>query len=120
MENAIYDPRTTRVVNGQVVRDPFPNNVIPRELLDPVALEIQALIPMPDNGELLNNWGPGHREPPLSDDPERQDRSQLQHDTKLSAYWSVQDTDQITGAGRPAHPDHRRGATRRSTATPCG
>ena len=29
MENAIYDPRTTRVVNGQVVRDPFPNNVIP-------------------------------------------------------------------------------------------
>ena len=35
MENAIYDPRTTRVVNGQVVRDPFPSNVIPRELLDP-------------------------------------------------------------------------------------
>ena len=45
MENAIYDPRTTRVVNGQVVRDPFPNNVIPRMLLDPVALKIQAAIP---------------------------------------------------------------------------
>ena len=45
MENAIYDPRTTRVVNGQVVRDPFPNNVIPRELLDPVALKIQEIIP---------------------------------------------------------------------------
>ena len=58
MENAIYDPRTTRIVNGQVVRDPFPNNVIPRELFDPVALEIQSLIPAPDNGELLNNYGP--------------------------------------------------------------
>ena len=45
MENAIYDPRTTRVVNGQVVRDPFPNNVIPSELFDPVALQIQSLIP---------------------------------------------------------------------------
>ena len=37
MENAIYDPLTTRTVtvNGEqfVVRDPFPNNVIPRERL---------------------------------------------------------------------------------------
>ena len=58
MENAIYDPRTTRVVNGQVVRDPFPNNRIPTEMLDPVALKIQSLIPAPDNNERLNNYGP--------------------------------------------------------------
>ena len=50
MENAIYDPRTTRIVNGQVVRDPFPNNVIPTSLLDPVALRIQSLIPRPTTG----------------------------------------------------------------------
>jgi hypothetical protein len=56
LENAIYDPRTTRVVNGQVVRDPFPNNVIPRELLDPVALKIQALIPRATRGGIINNW----------------------------------------------------------------
>ena len=56
MENAIYDPRTTRVVNGQVVRDPFPNNVIPRELLDPVALKIQEFIPRANRNELINNW----------------------------------------------------------------
>ena len=65
MENAIYDPRTTRTVtvNGAqfVVRDPFPNNVIPRELLDPVALKIQALIPDPDNNALTNNWDPRTR-----------------------------------------------------------
>src|SRR6185436_1558119 len=62
MENAIYDPRTTRTVtvnNTQyIVRDPFPNNVIPTALLDPVALKVQDLIPKPDNGELLNNWDP--------------------------------------------------------------
>jgi hypothetical protein len=56
MENAIYDPRTTRVVNGQVVRDPFPNNVIPRELLDPVALKIQDYIPRPTRAGMINNW----------------------------------------------------------------
>jgi hypothetical protein len=56
MENAIYDPRTTRVVNGQVVRDPFPGNVIPRELLDPVALKIQDYIPRATKSGLINNW----------------------------------------------------------------
>ena len=56
MENAIYDPRTTRVVNGQVVRDPFPNNVIPRELLDPVALKIQDYIPRATRAGMINNW----------------------------------------------------------------
>jgi hypothetical protein len=56
MENAIYDPRTTRVVNGQVVRDPFPGNVIPRELLDPVALKIQDYIPRATRAGMINNW----------------------------------------------------------------
>lgn len=40
MENAIYDPLTERTVtvNGRqfVVRDPFPNNVIPKERLDQI------------------------------------------------------------------------------------
>lgn len=56
MENAIYDPLTSRVVNGLVVRDPFPNNVIPRERLDPVALNIQELIPQTTRPGLINNW----------------------------------------------------------------
>src|SRR5437867_2297099 len=33
--NAIYDPRTTRFApNGSVIRDQFPNNTIPPELMD--------------------------------------------------------------------------------------
>jgi hypothetical protein len=56
MENAIYDPRTTRVVNGQVVRDQFPNNVIPRDLLDPVALKVQDYIPRATRQGMINNW----------------------------------------------------------------
>ena len=36
----IYDPATTRLVNGTVVRDPFPGNIIPTNRIDPVASNI--------------------------------------------------------------------------------
>ncbi|HYP07871.1 MAG TPA: carboxypeptidase regulatory-like domain-containing protein, partial [Bryobacteraceae bacterium] len=56
MENTIYDPATSRVVNGVVVRDPFPGNIIPQSRLDPVALKIQNLIPRADLPGLVQNW----------------------------------------------------------------
>ena len=56
MENEIYDPLTTRTVNGQVVRDPFPGNIIPSSRIDPVAAKIQALIPAATNNGLTNNF----------------------------------------------------------------
>jgi hypothetical protein len=36
----IYDPRTTRMVAGQVVRDPFQGNIIPESAWDPVAKNV--------------------------------------------------------------------------------
>ena len=33
----IYDPATGRLVNGQWVRDPFPNNQIPQDRINPIA-----------------------------------------------------------------------------------
>lgn len=59
MENAIYDPATRRLApNGQVVTDPFPNNIIPVSRFDPVSAKIQAMIPTPINSGLVNNWLP--------------------------------------------------------------
>src|SRR5262249_44695196 len=43
--SAIYDPATTRVVNNQVIRDPFPNNMIPLNRLDPVAVKLLQAYP---------------------------------------------------------------------------
>src|SRR5438094_6192863 len=55
--NAIYDPRTTRLApDGSRIRDPFANNTIPPELMDPVALKIQSMIPLPTNNNLVNNY----------------------------------------------------------------
>jgi hypothetical protein len=44
-QNAIYDPNTQRVVNGQIIRDAFPGNIISPARIDPVALKVQALVP---------------------------------------------------------------------------
>jgi hypothetical protein len=54
---AIYDPTTTRVVNGRAVRDPFPGNIIPQNRWSPVArnvLEV-AKIDEPLFDTMLNN-----------------------------------------------------------------
>ena len=56
-ENVIYDPATTATLsNGSVVRTPFPDNMIPQNKMDPVALAIQKLIPLPTNNLAVNNW----------------------------------------------------------------
>src|SRR5437660_1202099 len=42
LEGMIYDPATTKVAgDGRVYRDPFPNNIIPKDRWDPVAVQIQ-------------------------------------------------------------------------------
>ena len=46
----IYDPLTARLdANGRVVRDPFPNNIIPQSRLNPIALKYVNLLPLPNN-----------------------------------------------------------------------
>ncbi|MBV8844482.1 MAG: TonB-dependent receptor [Bryobacterales bacterium] len=60
IQNAIYDPATQMLApNGQLVRTAFPNNTIPLNRLDPVALRVQALIPQPQGpfaANLINNY----------------------------------------------------------------
>lgn len=55
MEGAIYDPTTTRLVDGVPVRDPFPGNLIPGSLRSNVANKIAALMVRPDRPGLVNN-----------------------------------------------------------------
>jgi hypothetical protein len=48
LEGMIYDPATTRTAaDGRVFRDPFPNNIIPKDRWDPVASKIISLFPAP-------------------------------------------------------------------------
>jgi len=60
--NAIYDPRTSKLVGNTYVRTPFPNNIIPAERIDPVALRIinlPGMIPNPNTtGTRATNGNP--------------------------------------------------------------
>jgi carboxypeptidase family protein/TonB-dependent receptor-like protein len=57
MQGQIFDPQTTRMVNGIPVRDPFPGNVIPANhpLRSVVASRIVPLMVGPDREGLANN-----------------------------------------------------------------
>lgn len=44
----IFDPTTTRSVNGTYVRDPFPGNVIPSGRVNPIARNILGYFPAPN------------------------------------------------------------------------
>jgi hypothetical protein len=57
LANTIYDPltRATNPSNNLGYATPFPNNVIPTNRLDPVALAIQNLFPKAQNANLSGN-----------------------------------------------------------------
>ncbi|WP_350448981.1 TonB-dependent receptor [Paracidobacterium acidisoli] len=44
----IYDPMSTKIVNSKPVRTPFEGNIIPKDRLDQVGMNIAAFFPMPN------------------------------------------------------------------------
>src|SRR5262245_53655885 len=99
-QNAIYDPRTTRLVGGAVVRDPFPNNTIPTELMDPVALKIQSMFPLPTNNDLINNYQiPGYKNSRLTTIPSFKIDHNFDQKNHLSWYFQKTHTDTANANG---------------------
>ena len=96
LANQIYDPATARNVNGQVVTDPFPGNIIPASRLDPVALKIQALIPATTNSGLTNNWAQNTGNYKRQSIPAFKIDETLPDNSKVSFYFSKQSTSQLT------------------------
>jgi hypothetical protein len=54
-QGQIYDPTTTRKVNGVTVRDPFINNMIPKNKFSGVAVGLLKYYPAPTNSALSQN-----------------------------------------------------------------
>ena len=48
----IYDPLSTRMVGGQVVRDAFPGNIIPANRISPIALKVLQKTPAPNRAPI--------------------------------------------------------------------
>jgi hypothetical protein len=80
----IFDPLTNL---------PFANNTIPTSRLDPVALKVQSLIPLPTNGATINNYSvtqPSIRHTTI---PAVKIDQLLGSKQKISFYWSFTHTD---------------------------
>ena len=88
----IFDPMTrfTQTVNGKnfVSELPFNNNTIPMNRLDPVALKVQALIPMPQNGNAINNLIPSYDAVRHTTIPAFKIDQLIGSKQKISFYWS--------------------------------
>jgi len=90
LEGTVYDPNTTRTVNGLQLRDPFPSLQIPVARFDPVSAKIQALFPQPNGptaGGLTNNYinsYPTHR---TTEVPSLKVDQAIGSKGKLSFFW---------------------------------
>jgi hypothetical protein len=89
-QNEIYDPTSNFTYNGQVLRNPFPNNTIPASQFDPIAVKIQNLFPQPlgpnANG-LVNNYVPNIPTSRVTQIPSVKIDQMLGAKGKLSFFW---------------------------------
>jgi hypothetical protein len=96
-ENVIYDPATSRLVGGNVIRDPFNNNTIPSNRFDPVAVAIQKLIPAADQPNVLyQNWAAGQPNTRIQTIPAVKIDHMFSSAARLSFYYSKERSDQIS------------------------
>ena len=91
--NEIFNPTTRRVVNGATVESPFANNTIPKSMLDPTALLIQNMFPLPNNPSPVFNYSiPGFSDFRHTTIPSIKIDELLSSKLKLSGYYSVTKT----------------------------
>jgi hypothetical protein len=91
LEGMIYDPATTRAApDGRLYRDPFPNNIIPKDRFDPVAVKIQALLPLPvgtNANDLVNNYKQVYPTSRVTQVPSLKIDQVLGNRSKISFFW---------------------------------
>ena len=90
--NEIFDPSSTRVVNGITVRDPFPGNKIPTNQIDPTAAIIQNMIPMPNTPGLFNYTAPAYSNFRHTTIPSLKIDHNVSARIKVSGYYSATHT----------------------------
>ncbi|HEY7337587.1 MAG TPA: carboxypeptidase-like regulatory domain-containing protein [Bryobacteraceae bacterium] len=109
-ENTIYDPSTARLVNGVTYTDPYPGNAVPAQQFDPVSLKLQAMVPLPQNSGLINNYLPVYANTRVSAIPSIKIDHSINARLKLSGYWA-DTTTSATGNAAFAYPLGSAGST---------
>lgn len=99
LENTIYDPTSrTTDSSGRFILQPFPNNVISKNLLDPVALKMMSYFPLPTNpNSIVNNYTlqtPFHK---IQDLPSVKIDHNITSTSRISGYFADEITDKDVG-----------------------
>lgn len=99
LNQMIYDPASNYTLNGNILRTPFPNNVIPQSRLDPVAAKVMALMPLPTfPNQVTNNWNQDALTPKRSKIPGMKIDHSLTQAQKLAFYVSEERIHQYSSA----------------------
>jgi len=85
----VFDPASSRVVNGATVRTPFPNNIVPASRIDPTAALIQSMFPEPNTPGLSNYLAPGYSDFRHTTIPSLKIDHNISSKMKLAAYYSA-------------------------------
>lgn len=94
----IFDPSTTRTVNGVSCRDPFPNNQIPSAQLSKVTENFLGYVPLPNIAALSNgsNYALSSSTPLLNTTYQIRIDHSLSDKSKIFASYSSRDNERYT------------------------
>jgi hypothetical protein len=94
--NEIYDPGTRGVTAGGLgFADPFKGNIIPSDRITPFAKAVMALIPLPQNNNLTNNYTGTNTSDRVTGIPSIKIDHNLDDKNKFSFYWSTTGTESL-------------------------
>jgi hypothetical protein len=90
--NQVFDPSSSRLVNGFTVRTPFAGNIVPLTSIDPTAAIIQSMIPQANAPGLLNYQAPPFTNFRHTSIPSIKLDHSLSSKIKISGYYSATKT----------------------------
>ncbi len=102
-QGEIFDPLSDSTVGTARVRKPFPNNVVPADRMDSVALKIQSYMPLPNRPGVFNNYAvPTYNNDVVQTIPGFKVDENLSPTQKVSIYYSLNRQTSPANNGYPA------------------
>jgi Carboxypeptidase regulatory-like domain len=96
-QGQIFDPSTTKVVNGTECRTAFPGNVIPPGSMSAAATKLLSYFPAPTNGAVFNNYQLNSSSPLTNTTYTVRIDANLTAKQKIWSSYSTRDNNLITG-----------------------
>ncbi|HEX3661192.1 MAG TPA: TonB-dependent receptor [Acidobacteriaceae bacterium] len=96
-QGQIFDPTTTRVVNGTECRTAFPGNMIPQGSMSAAAKKLLSYFPAPTNSEVFNNYQLNSSSPLTNTTYTVRIDANLTEKQKIWSSYDTRDNNLITG-----------------------